>query len=126
MFQHLRGMSRSRLLNKFVENEFEKVDRLLELHFKYRTRVADGDKELERKRQELLASGEEVDADEMEDELYVTRLDNGLFRLQQVDLSLAHLCVSGVAEVGGAAAAAAAWLASMRFFFCVPGRTTFH
>jgi len=92
-------MNRNRLLNKFLENELEKVDRLLELHFKYAVRVSAGDRRLEQRRQELLAQGEEIDEEELEEEFYLTRLENGLFRLQQVDLAIAYLCVSGLEDV---------------------------
>lgn len=39
LFRHVKGGGRERLVNKFVENDHEKVDRLLELHFKYSQKV---------------------------------------------------------------------------------------
>lgn len=47
MLRHCRGPQRQRLMNKFTENDYEKVDRLLELHFKYLTKVELIDKEVE-------------------------------------------------------------------------------
>lgn len=44
----LSGEPHARLLNKFVENDFEKVDRLMELHDKYMKRVKEaGDEDEE-------------------------------------------------------------------------------
>lgn len=39
LLRHIRGTSRDRLVSKFMENDHEKVDRLLELHFKYSQKV---------------------------------------------------------------------------------------
>lgn len=47
MLRNCRGAQRSRLLSKFSENDHEKVDRLLELHFKYMEKVDVIDIELE-------------------------------------------------------------------------------
>ncbi|XP_039296273.1 beta-catenin-like protein 1 [Nilaparvata lugens] len=50
MLRSCRGTQRQRLLSKFTENDHEKVDRLLELHFKYLDKVEDVDAEIEKKR----------------------------------------------------------------------------
>lgn len=47
LLRHCRGTQRQRLMNKFIENDHEKVDRLLELHFKYLDKVELVDKEVE-------------------------------------------------------------------------------
>lgn len=39
LFRNVQGPPRERLINKFVENDHEKVDRLLELHMKYLEKV---------------------------------------------------------------------------------------
>lgn len=39
MLRNCKGQQRQRLLSKFTENDFEKVDRLMELHFKYLEKV---------------------------------------------------------------------------------------
>ncbi len=39
LFMHLSDVRYARLLNKFQENEFEKIERLIELHEKYYKRV---------------------------------------------------------------------------------------
>lgn len=47
MMKNCKGPQRQRLLSKFTENDHEKVDRLLELHFKYLEKVEEIDKEIE-------------------------------------------------------------------------------
>ena len=44
------GLQRQRLLQKFIENDHEKVDRLMELHFKYLSRVNKVDDKIELKK----------------------------------------------------------------------------
>lgn len=39
MLRNCRGTQRQRLMTKFVENDMEKVDRLMELHFKFMEKV---------------------------------------------------------------------------------------
>ena len=48
MLRHCRGTQRQRLMTKFTENDHEKVDRLLELHFKYLDKVEQVDQEIEK------------------------------------------------------------------------------
>eukprot|EP00854_Cymbomonas_tetramitiformis_P004340 gene4340-5338_t len=74
-----RGSKRDRVGAKFVESEFEKVDRLVELFIKYRKQVTEAEKTY---RQEL----EEDEEEEDEEELLSTRMDAGLFTLQLVAL----------------------------------------
>ncbi len=69
------GGRRERVLAKFVDNEFEKVDRLMELYETYAGRVDDAEDGLVQ-----AAEGGELD----EDELLLARMDAGLFALQQV------------------------------------------
>lgn len=45
MLKNCKGTQRQRLLSKFTENDFEKVDRLMELHFKYLERVEEIEKQ---------------------------------------------------------------------------------
>ncbi|KAK5923265.1 hypothetical protein CgunFtcFv8_000249 [Champsocephalus gunnari] len=47
MLRNLKSQQRSRLLNKFTENDCEKVDRLMEMHFKYLEAVQQADKRIE-------------------------------------------------------------------------------
>ncbi|XP_055804740.1 uncharacterized protein LOC129873635 [Solanum dulcamara] len=79
----LRGSRRDRLLSKFVENECEKIDRLMELYMRYSNRI-----KLETERFDLL----ELDDLEMdEDEKYNRKLEAGLYTLQLIAVILGHL-----------------------------------
>ncbi|XP_057337861.1 beta-catenin-like protein 1 isoform X1 [Microplitis mediator] len=78
MLRNCKGQQRQRLLSKFTENDFEKVDRLMELHFKYLEKV----EEIENNAKE----------DDDEEESYIKRLDGGLFTLQLVDYVLLEAC----------------------------------
>ncbi|KAG8232430.1 hypothetical protein J437_LFUL012861 [Ladona fulva] len=93
MLRNCRGPQRQRLLNKFTENDHEKVDRLLELHFKYLEKVEQVDNMLEMQRK----SKEDSDDDEEErDEAnYLQRLEGGLFTLQLVDYIILEICSGG-------------------------------
>ncbi|KAL2499105.1 ARM repeat superfamily protein [Abeliophyllum distichum] len=82
----LRGSRRERLLSKFVENECEKIDRLMELYMRYSNRV-----KAETERLNQL----EIDDLEMdEEEKYNRKLDSGLYTLQLIAVILGHLWTS--------------------------------
>ena len=68
-----RGSRRDRVAAKFVENEFEKVDRLMELYERYEGRVLAEERRLG-------TSGEEYS----DQEVLLARMDAGLYTLQQV------------------------------------------
>ena len=76
-----RGSGRDRVCAKFVENDGEKVDRLVELYQKYSARVDELDPA-------------EADGDEPED-IYLHRLENGLYALQRVAGVLGALWMTG-------------------------------
>uniref|UniRef100_A0A8D8XYS6 Beta-catenin-like protein 1 n=1 Tax=Cacopsylla melanoneura TaxID=428564 RepID=A0A8D8XYS6_9HEMI len=84
MLRNCSGPQRQRLLSKFTENDHEKVDRLLELHFKYLDKVDEADN---------------ITRDEDEDENYLRRLDAGLFTLQLIDYVVLEICAAGVATI---------------------------
>lgn len=71
---------RMRLLAKFVESDYEKVDRLCELR-----------EELERRIERGVDPAIATEMDE--DELYLEKLDNGLFALQLADYVAAWVCM---------------------------------
>ncbi|GKV00263.1 hypothetical protein SLEP1_g12982 [Rubroshorea leprosula] len=82
----LRGSRRERLLSKFVENECEKIDRLMELYMRYSDRV-----KAESRRMDQL----ELDDFEMdEEERYNRKLESGLYTLQLIAVLLGHLWCS--------------------------------
>lgn len=47
MLRNCKGGQRQRMLTKFTENDFEKVERLMELHFKYLDKVEIVDREID-------------------------------------------------------------------------------
>ncbi|PCH41028.1 DUF1716-domain-containing protein [Wolfiporia cocos MD-104 SS10] len=81
--------ARIRLLAKFVENSYEKTEKLLEIRDAAQGRLKIVDKEIDAEKQ-LLAEGEEIGPEE-EDLWYLRRLDGGLFTLQTVDYILAWI-----------------------------------
>ncbi|TPX69153.1 hypothetical protein SpCBS45565_g02755 [Spizellomyces sp. 'palustris'] len=86
--------SRARLMVKFEEADYEKIDRLVEMHKTYAGRVADADKEIEDRKKEL--EEEDLSDDEREaeqEELFLKRLTAGLFTLQLVDFIMASVCI---------------------------------
>nr|CAG4650050.1 EOG090X03ST [Sida crystallina] len=88
LLKHSRGAQRQRLLTKFTENDHEKVDRLMELHFKYFGKVQSIDEQIERD-----------GSDEDEDEVYLKRLEGGLFTLQLIDYIMLEACASGAPSI---------------------------
>ncbi|KAF7775959.1 hypothetical protein Agabi119p4_4352 [Agaricus bisporus var. burnettii] len=78
---------RIRLLAKFVENNYEKVDKLLDIRDFSCARLKVTDKEIQADRKQRVENGEEI-AEEEEDTWYLHRLDGGLFTLQTVDYIL--------------------------------------
>ncbi|KAL6555857.1 hypothetical protein OROHE_007131 [Orobanche hederae] len=82
----LRGSRRERLLSKFVENECEKIDRLMELYMRYSNRV--------RADVERLSQIELDDLEIDEEEKYSRKLDSGLYTLQLIAVILGHLWTS--------------------------------
>ncbi|XP_071440545.1 beta-catenin-like protein 1 [Hetaerina americana] len=93
MLRNCRGPQRQRLLSKFTENDHEKVDRLLELHFKYLEKVEQVDNQIEMMRKDR---GESDDEEDDRDEAnYLQRLESGLFSLQLVDYIILEVCSGG-------------------------------
>ncbi|XP_071639382.1 beta-catenin-like protein 1 [Temnothorax longispinosus] len=78
LLKNCKGQQRQTLLSYFTENDYEKVDRLMELHFKYLEKV-----------EEVKKNGKD---DEDEKESYSRRLDGGLFILNLVDYVLLEAC----------------------------------
>merc|ERR1719376_1406303 len=83
LMKNTRGPQRNRLLLKFAENDHEKVERLMEIHFKFLQRVNET---------EQLLAKEQEDLDE--EEVYLRRLSGGLFTLQLVDYIIVDACAS--------------------------------
>ncbi|XP_061360502.1 uncharacterized protein LOC133304477 [Gastrolobium bilobum] len=89
----LRGSRRERLLSKFVENECEKIDRLMELYIRYSDRV--------KAETERLNQIELDDLEMDEDEKYNRKLESGLYTLQLIAVILGHLWCSEHPQMRG-------------------------
>ncbi|XP_013870823.1 beta-catenin-like protein 1 isoform X2 [Austrofundulus limnaeus] len=98
MLRNLKSQQRTRLQNKFTENDCEKVDRLMELYFKYLEAVQQADKRIEGEKHEMVRRGEILD-DSMEDEFYLRRLDAGLFVLQLLCYIMVEISNSGISQL---------------------------
>ncbi|KAL8713314.1 MAG: hypothetical protein Q9220_002513 [cf. Caloplaca sp. 1 TL-2023] len=96
MLRSLPGDSaeRIRLLAKFVEKDYKKIDRIMKIRQEFAAKVAAVDREIQAERSGL--SDEEKD--DRADEWLSRRLDAGLYTLQTADVVLAWL----VAEDAGA------------------------
>lgn len=81
-----------RLLAKFVENSYEKLDRLLDIRENAEIRLKVVDKEIEKEKTDMKEEGEEITEVE-EDRWYLRRLDGGLYTLQTVDYIIAWVCM---------------------------------
>uniref|UniRef100_F1L3Q7 Beta-catenin-like protein 1 n=1 Tax=Ascaris suum TaxID=6253 RepID=F1L3Q7_ASCSU len=79
---------RSRVLMKFSEHEYEKVDRAVELLLKYKERVDRFDA-----RQASRSDSSKLSDEELELQ-YLDRLDAGLYTLQRIALILADVCAN--------------------------------
>ncbi|KAI9627395.1 hypothetical protein H4Q26_017392 [Puccinia striiformis f. sp. tritici PST-130] len=73
---------RLRLLTKFVEESYEKVDRLVEIREGFRVRV-----------DHFVANAPFLENEMDETEIYLMKLDAGLFALQLTDVVIAWLCM---------------------------------
>lgn len=86
------GTPVARVLNKFVENQFEKLERLLEMHEEYNRSVKAADEARDQGLAQKIDRELEVNDEE---QLFLDRCDAGLFTLQQVDLILVRLVNMG-------------------------------
>lgn len=83
--------ARIRTLAKFVEKDYEKIVKLLQLRKQYSARMAVVDAEIEEQKTRMQDKDGE-DMEDMTEEWFSRRLDAGLFGLQMTDLCLAWLC----------------------------------
>ncbi|KAK5165408.1 uncharacterized protein LTR77_008937 [Saxophila tyrrhenica] len=86
--------ARIRTLAKFLEKDYEKLTKLVQLRKDYARKVATGDEGIQLEQRML----DEEEREERADEFFSRRLDGGLFCLQTIDVVLAWL----IAEDGGA------------------------
>lgn len=81
------SIPRVRLLRKFIEDDYAKVSRLLQLRSSLVTRLKKREAELTSEREILRREGLELD----DVDVYLRRLDAGLYSLQLADYILAWL-----------------------------------
>ena len=81
--------ARIRLLAKFVDNNYEKTDKLLDIRTSAQTRLTVVDQEIGAEKEALLKAAEEIGGEE--DAWYLRRLDGGFYTLQTVDYILAWI-----------------------------------
>ncbi|CAL5020400.1 unnamed protein product [Urochloa decumbens] len=86
-----KGSRRMRLLGKFVENECEKIDRLMEFYTRYSDRV--------KEETERLDSLDLEDLEMDDDDRYNRKLEAGLYTLQLIALILGHIWHSGNSQM---------------------------
>ena len=86
LFRSVQGKGRDRLVSKFGEKDHEKVERLMELHFRYLRRIREVDRKIK---------SQSRDSDSEQDDVFLQRLDAGLYTLQMVDYVIAELCDCG-------------------------------
>nr|CAH8864358.1 unnamed protein product [Trichobilharzia regenti] len=98
LLRHCPEAFKSRVLAKFVENDHEKVDRLIELHLKYIDIVKETDNKVEAMRKNY-KRWIGYTADEIETELMLKRLEGGLLPLQVLDVIILDVCVNGASTV---------------------------
>ena len=88
LLRQAKSSNRTRCLYKFVENQFEKIERLVELYFKYADKMIRCDQEINKERAKLTADDQEID----EEEFFFKRLSVGLFTLQLIAQLIVMLC----------------------------------
>ncbi|XP_015783935.1 beta-catenin-like protein 1 [Tetranychus urticae] len=82
LLKHSKPENRKRVINKFLENNMEKTERIVELHFKYSERLMKCDALIRKERAQKMANDESID----EDQIFARRLtEGGLFTLQIID-----------------------------------------
>lgn len=94
LLKNCTSTSKQRVIQKFTENDYEKVDRLLELYFKYSEEVARVDQEIDDERED-----DDEENEESEAENYLRRLENGLFALQSISYIILDICANGPSGV---------------------------
>ncbi|KAF9195456.1 hypothetical protein BGZ51_000031 [Haplosporangium sp. Z 767] len=85
---------RLRVVRKFVEDDYAKLERLLDLREGYEARVRALDEKIEQENKEQGLDEQEIE--ELEPERALQRLESGLYVMQLIDLILAHLCAENL------------------------------
>ena len=99
--------NKQRILQKFIENDHEKVDRLIEIYFKYTEKVNQIQEVIKNEKIQNINLNKNIknwkdsdnDEDEKETDYYLQRLDEGLFTLQLTTLIILDISVNGESTV---------------------------
>lgn len=104
LFLNLADVHYLRLLKKFMENEYQKIERLVELFLKYTETLAEAEAQYKKdhplhlrpKRSKKLKKDEDhTTIDSEEEEEYQRKLPNGLFVLQNIALLIGFVATAG-------------------------------
>ena len=90
LLQNLKGSNKKRVLDKFLEKNLVKCERLVELHFQYLKKVKHEEANLKRQQAQLMELVEN-DEEELEEMFYLRKLEAGLFTLQHIDYIILDL-----------------------------------
>lgn len=82
----------SRILHKFLENEYQKLEYCIELYAKYFKRLLKTEQEIERTRQMLYDSNEEEELELFDEESNIYNQVNILFLYHQIDFAFILIC----------------------------------
>ncbi|XP_074595252.1 beta-catenin-like protein 1 [Brevipalpus obovatus] len=89
LLKHSKPEAKKRVLSKFLENNLEKTERLVELHFKYAERLLKYDALIHKEKAIKAANDEEMD----DEEIFLSRLtQGGLYVLQLIDHIILTVC----------------------------------
>uniref|UniRef100_A0A0N4ZTZ6 Beta-catenin-like protein 1 n=1 Tax=Parastrongyloides trichosuri TaxID=131310 RepID=A0A0N4ZTZ6_PARTI len=94
LLRYTNNDDRIKILERFCENNCEKIDRCVELFVNYQEKI----NKYDQRRKKALAQLGSDQMTEDQDQLNSKRLDNGLFTLQQVTLILSDICAYGSLE----------------------------
>ncbi|ORX46686.1 DUF1716-domain-containing protein [Piromyces finnis] len=81
-----------RLVSKFVENDFEKIARMIELYLQYKEKIDKEERAIEKEAEEIIKEYGEL-SEEDEDMFYLRRMDSGLLTYQLISHIIGHLCI---------------------------------
>jgi len=99
LLRNCSSSQRQRVLLKFTESDFEKIDRLMELHFAFHDRIKIVDERIEAEKFRMRRRGEDVDDEDIEEDFYLQRLEGGLFSLQLIDYIILEISSSNTPSI---------------------------
>lgn len=88
LLKYSKKSNKQRCLYKFAENNFEKIERLVELYFKYSDKMIKCERHISKEKARLMAEDEEID----EEEFFSQRLSSGLITLQLIAQLIVLIC----------------------------------